>query len=81
MTISLERIALLLDVASKAAQWPKLNGIVGKANEELEEANAEALKSLEERAKERAEKEAKEAAEKKSSGEEDERRTASARRI
>ena len=63
MAITLERIATLLQVAELATKWPALNGILGLANDELIEANKEALKQLEEKRKKEAEEKAKQLAE------------------
>jgi hypothetical protein len=91
MAIPLERVHLLLQVAVLGAQFPKLNGISGLAGDELEEANEEALKSLNEKRKKQEEERQKKIAElraaeeKKSKAESDDdepaHATAGARRI
>jgi hypothetical protein len=85
MAIQLERVALLLQVANLASQWPMLNGITALATEELMEANKEVMKQIEEKRKKEAEERAKKhaealAAEEKKS-DDDEQPHATARRI
>jgi hypothetical protein len=77
MAIQLERIALLLQVANLASQWPNLNGITSLASEELVEANKEVLKQIEEKRKKEAEERAKKIAEAKAA-EEEEKKSAAA---
>jgi hypothetical protein len=86
MAIQLERIALLLQVANLASQWPNLNGITSLASEELVEANKEVLKQIEEKRKKEAEERQKKhaealAAEEKKSDDDDEPPHTAARRI